>query len=129
MKTPNPKELADWSGHYSERGLQSKLRHWTRKLGRRPVELGLTLFYTLQSPKTPVWCKAVISGSLGYFISLVDAIPDLTPVLGYTDDVSVMVAAVALLGVHVTPEIRQRARQTTDRLLGSASPENAPKSS
>jgi uncharacterized membrane protein YkvA (DUF1232 family) len=113
----NLAEIDNWSENYSEPGLWDKVKNSSRRLGRRPIELGLTLFYTLQSPRTPVWCKAVISGSLGYFISLVDALPDLTPVLGYTDDVAVMTAALAMLGAHVTPEARARAKRKTDSLI------------
>ncbi|WP_111495765.1 YkvA family protein [Marinobacter bohaiensis] len=124
MKLPGREELSRWSRHYSDSDFQQTLRRRTAALGRRPIELGLTLFYTLRSPGTPTWCKAVISGSLGYFISLIDAVPDLTPVLGYTDDVSVMLAALAMLGVHVTPDIRRQARATTQRLFGDG--DNAP---
>ncbi|WP_148863402.1 YkvA family protein [Marinobacter fonticola] len=123
MRTPEINALEDnWSVQYSEQNFWSKVQKRTKALGRRPVELGLTLFYTLKEPTTPVWCKAVISGSLGYFISLIDAVPDLTPVLGYTDDVYVMAAALAALGVHVTPTARAKARHASHRLLGDRHP-------
>jgi uncharacterized membrane protein YkvA (DUF1232 family) len=41
---------------------------------------------------------AVIIGALVYFVSPIDAIPDLTPVVGYIDDAAVIAAAVARLG-------------------------------
>ena len=41
---------------------------------------------------------AVIVGALAYFICPVDAIPDLTPIVGYADDAVVIAAAVASLG-------------------------------
>ena len=88
-----------------------------RKAGFQTIELALTLYYTARAPETPIWCKTAIYGALGYFISLVDAIPDLTPVLGYTDDVGVMLSAVAMLATHVTPEIRAKARQQAIKLL------------
>lgn len=118
MKTPDINRLGNWSTEYSEPTFWSKVTKRTRAIGRRPIELSLTLLYTLREPSTPVWCKAVISGSLGYFISLVDAVPDLTPVLGYTDDFYVMAAAVAALGIHITPQARHKARDTANRLLG-----------
>lgn len=88
-----------------------------RKAGFQTIELALTLYYTARAPETPIWCKTAIYGALGYFISLVDAIPDLTPVLGYTDDVGVMLSALAMLATHVTPEIRAKARQQAIKLL------------
>ncbi|WP_236012115.1 YkvA family protein [Marinobacter mangrovi] len=126
---PESSRIAEWSGHYSETGFRDKLRRGAYNLGRKPLELGLTLFYTLRAPGTPLWCKTVISGSLGYFISLVDAIPDLTPVLGYTDDISVMLAALAALGVHVTPAIRDQARAKTNQLMGESRKPDTPQDS
>ncbi|MGP4844589.1 YkvA family protein [Marinobacter sp. 1Y8] len=121
MKTPKPDQLVPWASQYSESSFWGKLAHRTKQLGRRPAELGLVLFYTLREPGTPTWCKAVISGSLGYFISLIDAVPDLTPVLGYTDDISVMIASIAILGAHVTPDIRRRAHHRADTIFGTQS--------
>jgi uncharacterized membrane protein YkvA (DUF1232 family) len=40
----------------------------------------------------------IILFTLGYFISPVDAIPDVIPVAGYIDDAAVIAAAVAALG-------------------------------
>lgn len=42
--------------------------------------------------------KAVALGALLYLITPMDAIPDITPLLGLTDDAAVIAAAVASLG-------------------------------
>ncbi|ABC31967.1 uncharacterized conserved protein [Hahella chejuensis KCTC 2396] len=81
--------------------------------GVTTVEHALTLYYTAASPNTPMWCKTVIYGALGYFISLIDGIPDLTPILGYTDDLTVMAGAIATIAAHITPEIRHQAQEKT----------------
>src|SRR5690554_7055623 len=78
---------------YSGERLQQKLKRYGRKAGMEVVERALTLYYTARAPEAPVWCKTALYGALGYFISLIDGIPDLTPVLGYTDDLAVMAAA------------------------------------
>lgn len=101
---------------FTERGFRHKLRRVAR-FGRRPLELSLTLYYTFRDPATPAWCKTVIVGVLGYFISLIDAIPDLTPVLGYTDDVGMMVAAITVLGSHVTPRHHSKAKAKVASIL------------
>lgn len=41
---------------------------------------------------------ALIVGALVYFISPIDAVPDLLPVVGYSDDLVVLAGAVAALG-------------------------------
>lgn len=99
--------------HYSEPGLWRKIKHSARAAGEKTIYNVLVLFYTMREPNTPVWCKAVIAGTLGYFISFIDAIPDLTPILGYTDDISLIVAAVGTLAAYITPEIEQKAKNKT----------------
>jgi uncharacterized membrane protein YkvA (DUF1232 family) len=94
---------------YSEEGFWDKLFRYAGSAGREVVAMALELYYAAQSPGTPTWAKAVIYGALGYFISLIDAIPDLTPIVGYTDDLGVLAAAMAAVMVNVTPEVRAKA--------------------
>ncbi|WP_227519852.1 YkvA family protein [Mangrovitalea sediminis] len=116
---PIPNDSDSQPGRYSRAGFWRKVKRGARTVGALPLDAAFTLYLTLRAPETPRWCKTVIIGALGYFISFVDAIPDLTPILGYTDDLSVMLAAIATLGTHVTPEIREQAKQHVDSLLGS----------
>src|SRR3546814_8182976 len=70
--------------------------------------------YAVQNEHTPKWAKRVIYGALGYFIFPLDAIPDLAPLIGYTDDLSVMTAALATVAFYITPEVKAQARQKLD---------------
>jgi uncharacterized membrane protein YkvA (DUF1232 family) len=101
----------------SEKTFWGKVKKSTTSAGYEAIHNALILYYTARAKETPLWCKTVIVGALGYFISLVDAIPDLTPILGYTDDISVMIAAVAALATHITPEIRDEAKEKADTLF------------
>ncbi len=100
-----------------EKSFWSKVKNSTSSAGYEAIHNALILYYTARAKETPLWCKTVIVGALGYFISLIDAIPDLTPILGYTDDISVMIAAVAALATHITPEIRDKAKEKADKLF------------
>ena len=102
----------------SERRIIRKIRSALHSMSSEAVSQALTLFYTLRAPETPMWCRTVILGSLAYFISIIDGIPDLTPFLGYTDDISVMAAAIATVSQYITPEIKQKAKDKTRSLLG-----------
>ena len=102
----------------SERRLIKKIRSAFHSIGSEAVNQALTLYYTLRAPDTPMWCRTVIVGSLAYFISMIDGIPDLTPFLGYTDDISVMAAAIATVSQYITPEIKQKAQEKTISILG-----------
>ncbi|MFT5716468.1 MAG: uncharacterized membrane protein YkvA (DUF1232 family) [Oleiphilaceae bacterium] len=102
----------------SENRLIKKVKSSLRLVGREAVSNAFILYYTLRAPETPVWCRTVIIGSLSYFISMIDGIPDLTPLLGYTDDIAVMAAAIATLSKYITPEIKSKADEKTGQLLG-----------
>lgn len=109
----------------SEKKLLSKVSSALKSLSSEALEHAFVLYYTLKAPETPLWCRTVILGALGYFISLVDGIPDLTPVLGYTDDITVMAAAVATLAAHITPEIKSQAKDKTNDILAKKSKNKA----
>ena len=100
-----------------EKSFWGKIKISTSSAGYEAIHNALILYYTARAKETPLWCKTIIVGALGYFISLIDAIPDLTPILGYTDDISVMIAAIAALATHITPEIRDKAKEKADKLF------------
>ncbi len=47
--------------------------------------------------------KAIVVGALIYFISPIDAIPDLAPLFGYLDDLGVITALLKFLGSELIP--------------------------
>ncbi|OZI67353.1 YkvA family protein [Bordetella genomosp. 11] len=98
---------------YSPPRFWRKLARHAKGAGRQAVEKALWLFYALQAPGTPKWAKRVIYGALGYFVFPLDAIPDLAPLAGYTDDLAVMAAALATVAVYITDDVK---RQAADRL-------------
>jgi uncharacterized membrane protein YkvA (DUF1232 family) len=102
----------------SERRIIRKIRSALHSMSSEAVSQAFTLYYTLRAPDTPMWCRTVILGSLAYFISIIDGIPDLTPILGYTDDISVMAAAIATVANYITPEIKKKAEEKTISILG-----------
>jgi uncharacterized membrane protein YkvA (DUF1232 family) len=112
------KKVTKYETPISENKLAKKVKSSLRLVGREAVSNAFILYYTLRAPETPVWCRTVIIGSLSYFISMIDGIPDLTPFLGYTDDIAVMAAAIAALSNYITPEIKSKADEKTGQLLG-----------
>lgn len=104
---------------YTPRDFWNKLGPRARSIGRETLEKALYLYYAVQNPSTPKWAKRVIYGALGYFILPLDAIPDLAPVLGYTDDLSVMAAALATVAFYITPEVKAQARHKLDAWFNS----------
>lgn len=109
----------DYSAHYSEPGFWSKLARYAKAAGKEVVLKALCLFYAAQSPGVPARTKAAIYSALGYFIFPLDAIPDVLPVVGYSDDLGVLAGALALCAAHVTPEVKAKAEERLKALAGS----------
>jgi uncharacterized membrane protein YkvA (DUF1232 family) len=90
-----------------------KLRNGAHRLGRGVAEKALWLYYASGRPETPIWARTVIIGALSYFILPVDAIPDFVAGAGYTDDLSILAAAVATVSMFINDEVKNK----TDAVL------------
>ena len=63
--------------------------------------------------------KATLIGALAYFVLPFDFIPDLLPLLGFTDDAAILLTAIRMVGAHMRPEHRLAARAAHDRFRQS----------
>ena len=70
----------------------------------------IAMYYCMLDSKTPVWVKASVALALVYFISPVDAIPDMLVPFGFADDATVIAATLKTIGAHLTSEHHERAR-------------------
>ena len=95
---------------YSESELWAKLKRYAKKAGAKLVLHVLKLRYAFWSPNTPAWAKAIIVSALVYFICPVDAIPDTIPVIGFSDDLTAVAAAVNAVRDNLTPEVVAKAK-------------------
>jgi uncharacterized membrane protein YkvA (DUF1232 family) len=91
--------------------LWMKVLHSAKAAGRNCVEKVLRLHYAAQSPEAPLWARTVIYGALAYFFLPVDAIPDLLPGVGYSDDFLTLSAAVVTVASCINSHVKQQARQ------------------
>lgn len=105
--------------HYSDENFRQKMTRYAKKAGREVVEKALWLHYAAQDPATPKWAKAAMYSALGYFILPLDAIPDFAPLVGYTDDLSVMAAALVVTSMYITGAVKEQARSKVDGWFGS----------
>jgi len=112
----------DHTVHYSSASFWKKLRRQASACGRHVVEKALWLYYAAQRPETPRWAKAVIVGALGYLVFPADAVPDILPMAGYSDDLAVLTAAVATIVWHITPDVRQQAERKLRAWFGDSPP-------
>ncbi|MCY7384488.1 MAG: DUF1232 domain-containing protein [Microcoleus sp. CAN_BIN18] len=102
--------LSNLKNNYSDETFWSKLKSFALTAGREVVEKALILYYTAQNPNVPSWAKGVVIGALTYFISPVDAIPDVLVGIGFTDDLGVLLAAIATVSVYINAETKEQAK-------------------
>lgn len=107
-------DLEEYQNAYSESGFWDKLKRFATAAGKEVVEKALLLYYAGQEEKAPAWAKATIVASLGYFIAPLDAIVDLTPVVGYADDLGVLALAIAAVATYINDDVRAK---TAEKML------------
>ena len=80
----------------------------------------LAAYYCAFDKETPRHVQAALLGAIAYFILPFDFIPDMLPVLGYTDDAAVLATAIRLVASHITDDHRQAARAALKRGIDPA---------
>lgn len=95
----------------NENTLWQKISDFAKQAGREVIEKVLWLYYAAQEPDTPAWAKSTIYGALAYFILPTDTIPDFIPVTGFTDDLSMLAAAVGTVSLYITAGVKEKAAE------------------
>jgi uncharacterized membrane protein YkvA (DUF1232 family) len=100
---------AGYGKHFSDASFWQKCRGALRSAGAEVLLLALKLYYALKRPETPLWAKTAILGALGYFVCPIDLIPDAIPVIGFSDDLGVLLAAVGAVSQYIDAEVERLA--------------------
>lgn len=94
-----------------------KLWALTKRVGRPLIEICLLLYYTSRKEGLPVWAKLLIYSALVYFVSPIDAVPDLLP-FGFADDFAVLSATLATVSAFIDEQVRQLVTHKLTELFG-----------
>jgi uncharacterized membrane protein YkvA (DUF1232 family) len=97
---------------FNEPALMAKIRKFYVKAGQKVIYAVLLLFYVFKNPGVDFKTKLTIAAALGYFIVPVDAVFDLARVLGFIDDLGVLVYTQVRISSLITPEIKLQVRLT-----------------
>lgn len=109
---------ARFRSHYSDASFWDKLKRYSKIAGMKVVYPALLLQYLMKSDDVPLKAKLILSAALGYFILPIDFIPDFAPLLGFTDDLGVLLLILRQMAVYITPEIRDQARAHLSKWFG-----------
>jgi uncharacterized membrane protein YkvA (DUF1232 family) len=100
-----------------ERARREFWRKARRVAARLPfAEDLLAAYYCAFDRATPVQVKAALVAALAYFVLPLDAVPDMLPVIGFTDDATVLLTALRMVAGRVRPEHRAAARVALARM-------------
>lgn len=111
---------ARYRKHYSDASFWEKMKRVAKSVGMKVAYPALLLHYMIKSDQVPLKAKLIVSAALGYFILPIDFIPDFAPLLGFSDDLGVLLLIVRQMAVYVTPEIRQNARKHLYKWFGQS---------
>jgi uncharacterized membrane protein YkvA (DUF1232 family) len=99
---------------------ESLRRRFWSKLKRVAAQLPfaedlLAAYYCAFDRQTPRHVQAGLLGAIAYFVLPFDFVPDMLPVLGFTDDAAVLATAIRMVVTHITPKHREAARAALKR--------------
>lgn len=97
-------------------------KKFKRGAGKLPfAEDLLAAYYCAFDRQTPRHVQVALLGAIAYFVLPFDFMPDVLPVLGFTDDAAVLATAIRLVSGNITSEHRQAARTALGQELEDAS--------
>ena len=121
-----PFERATSWGHggFDEPGARNEervRRDFWRKAARVAAKLPfaedlLAAYYCAFDQTTPFQVRAALVGALAYFVLPFDFVPDVLPLLGFTDDAAILLTALRMVAGHLRPEHRDAARVALERI-------------
>ncbi len=112
------KIIKEYGPQFSEGGLWVKLTGYAKRAGQKAVYMVLLMFFAYRRKDTPTWAKNIVLGTLGYFLAPIDALPDLTPIIGYTDDLGVLSFGLVTIAGYVNDEVRTRSKEKLKSWFG-----------
>jgi uncharacterized membrane protein YkvA (DUF1232 family) len=97
------------------RGFWAKVRRYGARVPF--VKEAVAAYYCALDPATPWRVKAVLMAALAYFVVPADILPDFLPMLGFTDDAAVLLAAIRAVAPHIGDRHRDLAASALQRLF------------
>ena len=118
------KELQKYEQHYSDSSFLDQVPKYGKLIGITALYKAVQLWFVLQKPDVPARTKAVIMGALGYLIAPLDFLPDLLPVLGYTDDMVAITFALIKVQGYIDEEVERKSKKLLTKIFGEEAVSN-----
>lgn len=75
------------------------------------------MYYAFQSKDTPPWARRIITGALAYLLLPLDGVPDLTPFIGFTDDLGVISFGLVSIACYIDTNVREKAKLKLSKII------------
>lgn len=109
---------------FTQGNFWAKLRRFATSVGSRGLYTALLLYFAYQRKDTPSWAKRIVLGTLGYLVAPFDALPDLSPFIGFTDDIGVLSFGLVTIAAYVNDEVKSKARGQMTKMFGGIKEED-----
>ena len=120
----NEESIKTYGKDYSEESFFEKILGYAQAIGANLIYKALQLYFVLQKPGVPATEKAIIIAALGYLISPLDFLPDIVPVVGYSDDAVAVGLAIVKASMYIDEEVNMQAKQKLDDIFGKGASDN-----
>ena len=85
-------------------------RRWRREAERLQKEAQV-FYFAFKHPRMPWYARLVVAGTAAYLLSPIQLIPSFIPVIGFLDDLVVLVVGVKLLRKIIPPDVLTECRE------------------
>lgn len=104
-------KIKKFTKSFKEVKFLSKLPSYAKLFGVKTLYTILLLYNAYQRTETPTWAKNVILGVLGYLLAPIDGVPDLTPFVGFTDDIGVLSFGLVTIASYINKEVKEKSKK------------------
>jgi len=103
--------MYEYEQYFSVDGLMDKVSQLTGDACCELIEKVLTLYVLLIQGDVATATKVFIISALGYFICPIDAVPDVLPIVGYSDDLAIVAALLSQLDDLVNANVKKEVKR------------------
>lgn len=96
---------------FTDANLLGNLGRFARRIGLKSVYTVLLMYFAYRRKETPFWAKNIVIGVLGYLLAPIDFMPDLTPIIGFTDDLGILSFGLVTIAAYINDDVRKKARE------------------
>lgn len=99
-----------------EREVRQRFWHTLKRAARQVpfIEDVVASYYCALDPRTPTRVRGTLLAALAYFVLPLDFVPDFVALIGFSDDIAVLAAAIAAIRNHITPAHYAAAREALE---------------